>query len=505
MARRVAHPRERLWLLAIVVCAFAVRVAGLANQSLWRDEVDSLRFATRTMAELAADFSAAGQNGPLYFLALRPWLAVAGPTEFALRFPSVLAGTLAVTALYVLVRRLAGRWAAAVAALLAATAPYLIWYGQEAKMYAALTVLVPLSLWLALEASQRGGLWRWVALYAVTSAAIYTHILAALVIPVQAAWLLLAPNIGMRRRWGTLAAYLLALFLPYLPLVRWQAVYWQAALARSSPAPRPPGDFLAVLAVSFSRGINPARGPWELLPMFLAALAGAALLSVKRPMGSSRVKALLLIWLALPVVLALIISPGLPVLAERYLIWVQPALLALAALGIVALARVWRPLGMGLLGAVLAVNVVGWVEQTARPVKSDFRGAAQYVEMHRRPGDVILYQIPYGRYAFTYYHAMRSAAATPGCLPEAELWFTDDCGRGAYASLPYADGPYTNAGLSADEAAAQMAASIGDAPAVWLVATEPEMWDARNLTGAWLQAHGRETDHIALARVAATR
>ena len=128
--------------------------------------MDTLRFATRALPELAQNLIKPGENGPLYFAALRPWLMLAGPTEFALRFPSVLAGTLAVPAVYILAKRLAGARAALVAALLAATAPYLVWYGQEAKMYAALTLLIPLALWWTTEAAQRGGLWRWAVLYA---------------------------------------------------------------------------------------------------------------------------------------------------------------------------------------------------------------------------------------------------------------------------------------------------------------------------------------------------
>ena len=145
--------RTLFMLLGLTGLAFALRVIQLDGQSLWRDEVDAIRFATQPLPDLLAMFRKPGENGPLFFLGLRPWLAVAGQSEFALRFPSALAGTLAVPTLYVLVRRLTagfGRTAgrgrvstaiALVAALLMATAPYLVWYGQEAKMYALLSAL----------------------------------------------------------------------------------------------------------------------------------------------------------------------------------------------------------------------------------------------------------------------------------------------------------------------------------------------------------------------------
>ena len=160
MTRR---PHSSRWLLlGLTWLAFALRVLGITAQSLWRDEVDALIFATRPLSELLGMFRQPGQNGPLFFLALRPWLAAAGPSEFALRFPSALASALAVPIFYALVRRLVGdRKPAVIAALLMATAPYLVWYGQEAKMYAALTVLALASLLLTLEVARRGGWWRW--------------------------------------------------------------------------------------------------------------------------------------------------------------------------------------------------------------------------------------------------------------------------------------------------------------------------------------------------------
>ena len=49
--------------------------------------------------------------------------------------------------------------------------------------------------------------------------------------------------------------------------------------------------------------------------------------------------ALLLIWLLLPPLAVFGLSLGLPLFTDRYLIWALPAFLALAGLGVAALAR----------------------------------------------------------------------------------------------------------------------------------------------------------------------
>jgi uncharacterized membrane protein len=259
--------------------AFYLRVYHLDFQSLWRDEVDVLRFATQPWSGLMAMIARPGENGPLFYLALRPWLAAAGSSEFALRFPSAWAGTLAVVALYALIRHLAGARPALLTALFAATAPFLAWYGQDAKMYALVTAWIVLILWLATEAVRRGGLLRWLALYALTSASFLIHLLAVLALPVQMAWLLLLAVRQGASRWRPVARYLTLLILPYLALLGWTARLW---LERADPERYPfipLLDMLAIMAARFSQGISPSapNAPLTMLPSLLALVAGIAL------------------------------------------------------------------------------------------------------------------------------------------------------------------------------------------------------------------------------------
>jgi mannosyltransferase len=494
--------------LGLTWLALTLRLYRLAYQSLWRDEVDTLRFATRGLSELLATFRKPGENGPLFFLGMRPWLAVAGQSEFALRFPSALAGALAVPATYVVVHRLAGRYVALVAALLMATAPYLVWYGQEAKMYAALTVLAPLSLWLTLAAAQRGGWWRWGLLYVVTSLSFYTHVLAVLVVPVQALWLLILPaGSGKMRRWLATATYLAVLILPYLPLLWWQARLWLSPTFQTGHPYVPLAGISKILVVAFSQGVLPMSTPVALLPVMLALLAGIGLWTATRakseqsvpasaatgdPAGSWRPVLLLVIWLALPVLAVYGVSLGMPVFADRYLIWVMPAFVALLALGIVALSRVWQPLGWATLSILVILNLVGVRAQASQSIKSDFRAAAQFVTAHRQPDDLLIYQIPYIRYAFTYYLA-RQAGST-AVLDDASV-----------PGLAWLDGPYTNGGMNASALAKQMGRGTAQTRSAWLIASEAPMWDARGLTQTWLATHGVVTDHADFARVSVTR
>ena len=126
--------------------------------------------------------------------------------------------------------------------------------------------------------------------------------------------------------------------------------------------------------------------------------------------------ALLLIWLLLPPLAVYGVSLGMPLFTDRYLIWAMPAFLALAGLGVIALARTWRPLGLGPLCLILAFNLFSAGAQTMRPIKSDFRAAARYVMTHRQGDDLLVYQIPHIRYTFSYYASGRQRSSTiPFC------------------------------------------------------------------------------------------
>ena len=254
----------------------------------------------------------------------------------------------------------------------------------------------------------------------------------------------------------------------------------------------PLGDILLVLTSAFSRGVLPVERPITLLPYVLAAVAGALLwtLDERRRAGARstrqvRVMALLLIWLLLPPLMVYGLSLGMPLFTDRYLIWALPAFLALAGLGIVALTRAWRPLGMVTLAAILALNLLSTGVQTTRPIKADLRAAVGYIAAHRQSDDRLIYQIPHIRYTFSYYASGRNDPNDP-----------------AFFGM---DGLYTNNGMTEAEAADRMARETAGAGAVWLIATETSMWDQRGLTERWLAQHGELTAHADYERVSVTR
>lgn len=126
-------------LFAIILLGALLRLVGIDWQSLWLDEVSSLRnaraFATGGFQALAS----VDQIAPLHSVAL--WLSTSllGESEFGIRLPSALAGIATIPLVYVAAMRMfASRGVALAAAAIVSVSPFAIWYSQEGRMYALL-------------------------------------------------------------------------------------------------------------------------------------------------------------------------------------------------------------------------------------------------------------------------------------------------------------------------------------------------------------------------------
>jgi len=474
----------QLWPIGgLILLAFALRVYRLDYQSLWRDEVDALRFALFPLSKLLNTFTQGGWNGPLYFPLLRVWIALAGQTEFALRFFSLLAGILTVPLTYLLGRRIGSPRLAILGGLLAAVSPYLVWYSQEAKMYALLTTVVLLSWYLYLRALDEGGWGIWVGYAVATSLSMYLHLLAALIIPAQAVVFLLRWGRYRERvrPWlGTMAA----LILPYLPFARWELPLLFSDFQTGHPF-YPLGQIFTILLQAFSLGVaaRPTlrlfltplpyspRGIFVyegLIPFLFLCLAGLFLYHDRDSLQP------LLCWLLLPPLLIYLISLRIPLFNARYLIWTLPSFLLLLAAGLIAVRKQSRAVFVLCLVGLLFVSGSALFTQSHVPIKSDFRQAAAYVKAHRQADEPVLFLIPYVRYTFEYYYGPAD---------------------------PWIGAPYTNEGMSAEEVDKRLREAVGGAQGVWLVVSEPELWDERGLAGQWLESNGHRTDEQAFARV----
>ncbi len=505
--------RYRLVLLLLILGAFGWRLHGLTIQSLWRDEVDAIYFALRDLPETLSMFVAMAQNGPLYFLSLRVWFALVGAEEFALRYLSVLAGTVAIPLTWQVARRLLsprggplfalglgtdGR--PLLAALLMTVNPYQFWYGQEGKMYALITALALLAHWFWLQGIHTGG-WRpWLVYLITVSCAMYSHLLMIMIIPLHMIWFLLAwPQ--SRQHWRGYLLAVAGLTLPYLPLLAWQWPMLMASERKTGFTFVPIMEMLESLVMSHNYGLLPPA-PWlQLLPILFLALVGLLLGSGAIPSGAIphessstqgalvpwRRHALIVSWLIFPVAMIYGLSLRQPVYTDRYVIWIAPALMILLALGARAILDHAGPLARAIVTILLCYTIAFWLyagrlEKTTT-IKYDLRAGVTYIAERRDPDTLLILQIPHQQWAWQYYTSDFSFHLFDGAPARMGHW---------------AEGLWTNGGQSDAEAQAlvdeQMRTITAGSDELWLLSSEVEMWDARHLMRAWLDSHGTVVD-----------
>jgi mannosyltransferase len=138
--------KNRFWLFVAIAIAFLFRVYKLDAQSLWNDEGTSVALASRSL-EAIVNGAAQDIHPPLYYFLLHFWIPVAGQTEFAVRFTSVVAGTLAVALTFRIARFFFDVEVANIAAFLSAFSPFQVYYSQETRMYIWLAAFSTLSVY----------------------------------------------------------------------------------------------------------------------------------------------------------------------------------------------------------------------------------------------------------------------------------------------------------------------------------------------------------------------
>jgi hypothetical protein len=176
-------------LLLIVVVGAIPRFVGLAHQSFSLDETATLRLIQDGLGHDVSRVLSNEQTPPLYFVLIWVWARITGATEAGLRSLSAVLGTLTVPVVYAAARQLVSRRAALFACAFVATNPFLIWYSQEARAYALLSLLIAASVLCFVRTLDQPRLGRLAIWAAVATLALWTHYFAVFVIGPEAAWL----------------------------------------------------------------------------------------------------------------------------------------------------------------------------------------------------------------------------------------------------------------------------------------------------------------------------
>jgi len=199
-----------------IVLAFCIRISDLERQSLWNDEMFTMDVAGHSIGSIQETLVTNYHHPPLYFYFAYWSTSLFGMTAWAIRFPSVIFGTLTVGLIYLFGRKLFDSRAGIIAATLCLVAPFHLAYSQEGRPYALAGFLCLLSFY---------SFYRYITerdhvsaiLYPLTTIVLlYTHHWGMFVVAVQIIWIFIHDYGFSSRRYSIYILWLIIAVL-YLP------------------------------------------------------------------------------------------------------------------------------------------------------------------------------------------------------------------------------------------------------------------------------------------------
>ncbi|OFV94241.1 MAG: hypothetical protein A3F68_08530 [Acidobacteria bacterium RIFCSPLOWO2_12_FULL_54_10] len=406
-------------LLALITAVSALlRWHSIGSKSIWIDEAVSVALAQASWSNFWREVWSYEGNMVFYYLLLRGWIHL-GQSEVAIRSISVLFGVAAIPAIYLLGKRLFDRETGLTGAALLAVHAAHIQFSQEARSYSLLLLLLILStsfFVLAIETGPRKT--RWLAYIFLSAAAVYSHVLAVLILGAQ--WLSLGSvrlrQIGLKNILGVLGclAVLVGPMAAFLMVHNKGQIDW---------IPRP-----TVRLVAHGFGFLTGGG---VILLFLAYSGACALAAAGRrdahenepaPPDNFPVR-LLSFSVIFPIAFLLAFSFLIqPLFSYRYLGLCVPALVLLAAHGLSCLkqrfvaARWAMPAALILLLGFSLLGVSRYNRDSARS-GNDWRSATRYLLERQESGDAVIFYIASGYRPFAYYiHRQTAGEASRSLL-----------------------------------------------------------------------------------------
>lgn len=203
------------WLSLSFLLSLVVRLSTIALEPYWYDEAFTAFAASLPFSNMLQ--AIAGDTHPPIWYALS-WLLVqvgGAASPFLMRVPAAIFSALCTSELYKIVRSMVGQKEAMLASGLLVLLPGQIYYGQEARMYSLLSLLVLFGVNSVLSKN-----WLRVALSAVLM--MYTHNMAILYAVPLGVWSVVSSRGKIARYW-----YLALAYIPWLGVLRQQVASMQ--------------------------------------------------------------------------------------------------------------------------------------------------------------------------------------------------------------------------------------------------------------------------------------
>ena len=345
--RNVIH---KILVVLILLLAFLLRIDDVGNWQVRWDEAFSVWESQMGFFELSA-YTAGDVHPPLYYWVLHVWMRLTGTSEFAVRALSVFFGLLSTVFVYSITLQFSKRkLIAALAILLIALSPFHIRWSQDARMYAIATMFTG----MAVYAYWRG----WARLLVIGGiGTVLSHYFGAIVLGIIILHRLLhwREIRHGRRQWISAIAFIVAVCMLW-------GVY-AVGLMRKDPgfATFDPQMTFKLMSTMFA--VGDSHYMYTHFP-YILVIATVFFIGLALNWHENRRATTLIVLGSIlpPVAISIFSLPFIPVhvnsLQERYFIIFAPFVFAGYGIGLAAIMRRQRLVGMVMCAGLLILNTV---------------------------------------------------------------------------------------------------------------------------------------------------
>ncbi len=311
--------------LAAAAISLALGLYQLGQPSFWIDE----SYTARTIADPYWDLRS--EHHVVYYSFMKPWSALFGSGEVALRLPSVIAAAAACALLVPFGNRLLGRPVGSIAGIVLALNPFVVQWSQQARSYTIVMLAAIVATWFLVDLREKRTRrsWAW-----------YTVALGVLLVlqPLSAGLVASAHFLAAK-------GFRLKIVASGVTVSVVAAWYLRGVYERDSESG------------TLSWNVDPTVSSVSRAILELSGAVGVGLLLTLVALTIVRRERLLLAsWALAPLVISVVVTPIGKVFVDRYVLVSAPAFALLVAAAIRELRGPWRA---GAVGAFVAGTIAG--------------------------------------------------------------------------------------------------------------------------------------------------
>ncbi len=403
-----------MFILLLIFVVVAISFLFLSKQSLRLDEAQSLWQSSHssigTINVISHDV-----HLPLYGLILHFWLILNGTGVVDARILSLIFFIITIPCAYALAKISFNKNVAIFTSILVATSPFLNWYGNETRMYSLLTLIAVLNeyffikIFLNKSGQHQGSIW---FAYILTSLfGIYTHYFFWLLLITEGIFFIMHSKSFPKKTFRYLCISALVLILAIIPWALY--VFLQHGLKQTIPHLLPPGSVDLFNTFSqFMFGFQDDHINTIILSLWpLSVLLG--FLSLRKKNNFPPISQFFFMTAILPIITAFCISIFFrPVFLARYLILATPGLYIFLSWFFSTFPPLLsKTIKLGF-SALMIFTLIYQSVSANTPIKENYQQAAEYINKHSGPSDIVTLSAPFTLYPFDYYYRGQASVTT---------------------------------------------------------------------------------------------